>query len=153
MWGVGVSKTWILAWRNYWMLLKWILNGQWNHVRKLHLIHSWDIFGQTPFLWNTWHVCRHKDQNLMKKHSLHKRRHGLSIDGLLYDINHIWHVITTKSGSGAYCVEEFLSLSSKPNYLSPKVFRLKSRATFWKRRCVCLHYCWQCYHCNISLCK
>ena len=46
------------------------------------------FWGKRLFL-ETLNACRHSDHNSTKKHSLHKRWHGSSIDRLLYHINHI----------------------------------------------------------------
>ena len=116
------------------------------------LSHLRDILGKRLFF-ETLNACHHIDHNSTKKHGLHKRRHGLSVNSLLIHINHIGTCHYQIKWFWSPLHEELLSVSLELIYLAPKVFRLRSRATFWKRHWICLQYCLQCYHRNIVICK
>ena len=59
--------------------------------------------------------------------------HGLSIDRLLYDINHLGTCHYHLKRLWSLLCEELLSVFSKPIIFPKKLSKLKLCATFWKR--------------------
>ena len=118
------------------------------------------IWGKCLFF-ETLNASCHIDDNSTKKFSLHKRQHGLSINRLVIHINHLGNVITNQSSSGVYYVRNSSGVYYVRNSYQfcgtdlsfPKVFRLRLHSTFWNQHWDCLHYCLQCYHRNIVLCR
>ena len=107
---------------------RWILN---DRQRKSCLeIASYCLICEISWgkrlFFETLIACRHIDHNSTKKHSLHKRRHRLSVNKLLIHINHIGACHYKSQRLWSPLREELLSVSLELIYLSPKVSRLRS---------------------------
>ena len=122
---------------------KWILNDWENHVFKLcHIV---------PFMWYFWKITFYLNNQrlspwwpiLNKKHRVHKRRQGLSINRLLCHINHIGTCHYHQKRLWSLLCEELLSIHLELRYLSPKYFvdmRVNFRICEDYRHCAVLSF-------------
>ena len=81
-------------------------------------------------LFVTFNACHNIYQNSTKKNSLHKHWHSLSINRLLYHVDHLGTCHYQLMQSWNLLYEKRLQIHLEQSYPSAKVCRVKSLATF-----------------------